>query len=482
MKVKIWQLILLVSFSLLGIIGLQVYYALKVYKQQEEIYKSEVNRAFEQAVDRTNEQRLIKINSLFEQEISDTTQVELKYEVTREGSKLLVLDPHTGYRHLSMSHEQFPDTLLDHSALIQFAVKENWKLLRNERILYWTNNIGDKMKSYLDSLSISMEALEQNMKAELLSIGIEEDFQFIQTDSLHSYASNDRSFKFQKRSVKLNGETLLSVKIDKPKIAILKRLTVVFALTLLALMLLFSSFLYLYIVLKRQRQLSELKDDFIDNVTHELITPTATLQLALETLEKYEHESSFRYVSIARQHADRIEAIVNKILKSFLNQIGNETIKLEKVDVSSLLEDMAKSYEVTYGDQIKFITSIDHTIHVHSHKEHLSTALHNLINNAIKYGHPTEPEINLSLAEKEGSVVISIEDNGQGIPKEHHKLIFDKFHRVPSSTHDVKGLGIGLYQSKMLMNKINGDLILKSSSAAGSCFCVHLKKNIEYDT
>ncbi len=481
MKVKVWQLIILVSLSLLSIIGLQIYYALKVYKQQAELYKSEVNRAFERAVDRTNEQRLLKINSFFEQEISDTSQVDLTYEITTDGPKLLVLDPHTGYRHLSMSHEQFPDTLLDHKALTQFAVKENWKLLRNERILYWTNNIGDKMKSHLDSLSISMDSLEQNMKVELLSFGIKEDFQFIPTDSLHSYTSNDRSFKFQKRPVKLNGETLLSVKIDKPKIAILKRLTVVFALTLLALMLLFSSFLYLYIVLKRQRQLSVLKDDFIDNVTHELITPTATLQLALETLEKYEHESSSKYVSIAKQHADRIEGIVNKILQSSLNQIENETIELEIVDVSALLVDMLKNYAVTYGDHIKFITNIDPIIHVQSHKEHLSTALHNLINNAIKYGHPTAPKIELILTEKDSNVVISIEDNGQGIPQEHHKLIFDKFHRVPSSTHDVKGLGIGLYQSKMLMNKINGDLILKSSSTTGSCFCVYLRKSIEYD-
>ena len=481
MKVKIWQLILLVSFSLLGIIGLQVYYALKVYKQQEEIYKSEVNLAFEKAVDHTNEQRLRKINSFFQQEISDTTQVQLQYEVTHDDPKLIVKDPNTGYRHLSMTHEGFPDTLLDHSALVQLAVKENWELLRNERILYWTDNIGDKMGFYLDSLSISMDSLEQNMKAELLRFEIDESFYFTRTDRLNAHDSKDRSFKFQKIPVKLDGETLLTVKIDKPKIAILKRLTVVFALTLMALLLLFSSFLYLYHVLKRQRQLSEFKDDFIDNVTHELITPTATLQLALETLEKYEHESSSKYVSIAKQHADRIETIVTKILKSSLNQIENERIKLEQIDVSLLLEGMVKNYSITYGDQLKLIMSIDNTIIVNTHQEHLSTVLYNLINNAIKYGHPTRPEVYLGLEEKKNSVIISIEDNGQGIPKEHHKLIFDKFHRVPSSTHDVKGLGIGLYQSKMLMNKINGDLVLKSSSSKGSCFCIHLKKSSAYD-
>ena len=104
-----------------------------------------------------------------------------------------------------------------------------------------------------------------------------------------------------------------------------------------------------------------------------------------------------------------------------------------------------------------------------------------MISNAIKYGHPTKPEIHINIEEKKDKVFINIEDNGEGIPKEHHKLIFDKFHRVPSSTHDVKGLGIGLYHAKMLMHKINGNIILKRSSSKGSCFCIHLNKRIDYD-
>jgi len=77
---------------------LQIYYGLKVYKQQEEIYRTEVDFAFEKAVDRANEQRLRQINTFFQQDISDTTQVKLQYEITQEGPKLTVLDPNTGYR------------------------------------------------------------------------------------------------------------------------------------------------------------------------------------------------------------------------------------------------------------------------------------------------------------------------------------------------------------------------------------------------
>ncbi len=481
MNSKIRQLFFLLFFSLFSIIGLQIYYAIEVYQQKAMVFKAEVNQAFEKAVDKTNEQRLRKINGFFEQDISDTTQVKLAYEVSEDGPRLVVIDPKTGYKHLSMNAKQLPDTAVDHSTLIQIAVNENWKLLRNENILYWTQKIGDQLKAHSDSLSISTDSLEQNMKAELLRFEIDEEFSFVKSDSSYRYDSTDQSFKIQMLPVKLDGETLLSAQIDDPQIAILKRLTVVFAFTLIALTLLFYSSFYLYGVLQRQRQLSLLKDDFIDNVTHELITPTATLQLALETLEKNEYDSSSKYISIAKQHADRIATIVDHVLKSSLSQIEDEGTPLDKLDVNSLLMDIIQYYRATYGEHLKIEVSLNDTLAMHTNKEHLSTALHNVISNAIKYGHPTTPEILINLEEKESEVFIDIEDNGFGIPKEHQQLIFEKFHRVPSNTHGVKGLGIGLYHAKKLMHKLNGDISLKCSSSKGSCFCIHLNKRIAYE-
>lgn len=444
------------------------------------VFKAEVNQAFEMAVDKTNEQRLRRINGFFEQDISDTTQVKLEYEVSEDGPRLVVVDPKTGYKHLSMNAKELPDTAVDNSTLIQIAIHENWKLLSNENILYWTQKIGDQLKAHSDSLSISTDSLEQNMQAELLRFEIDEAFSFVKSDSSYRYDSTDQSFKIKMLPVKLDGETLLTAQIDNPQIAILKRLMVVFAFTLVALTLLFYSSLYLYRILQRQRQLSVLKDDFIDNVTHELITPTATLQLALETLEKNEHDSS-KYITIAKQHADRIAAIVDHVLKSSLSQIEEEGPPLDKLDVNSLLMDIIQYYVATYGDHLKIEVSLNDTLAIPTNKGHLSTTLHNVISNAIKYGHPTAPEILINLAEKESEICIDIEDNGFGIPKEHQQLIFEKFHRVPSNTHAVKGLGIGLYHAKKLMHKLDGDISLKRSSSKGSCFCIHLNKRIVYE-
>ena len=472
---------LLLLFSLMSIIGLQIYYAIEVYQQKSMVFNAEVNQAFEKAVDKTNEQRLRKINGFFEQEISDTTQVKLTYEVSEDGPRLVVIDPKTGYKHLSMNAKELPDTLVDNEALIQIAVNENWKLLRNENILYWTQRIGDQLKAQSDSLSISTDSLEQNMKAELLNYGIDEAFSFVKSDSTYRYDPTDQSFKIQMLPVKLDGETLLTAQIDNPQIAILKRLTVVFAFTLIALTLLFYSSFYLYRILKKQRQLSELKDDFIDNVTHELITPTATLQLALETLEKSDPNSASKYISIAKHHADRIATIVDHVLKSSLSQREDEAVPFDKYNVNSLLIDIIQYYEATYGEHLKIVANLDNTLEMYTNKEHLSTALHNVISNAIKYGHPTKPEIHISLEEKHANILINIKDNGGGIPKEHQKLIFEKFHRVPSDTHMVKGLGIGLYHAKRLLQKLNGDISLERSTSSGSHFRIHLNKRSAYE-
>lgn len=445
------------------------------------VFNAEVNQAFEKAVDKTNEQRLRKINGFFEQDISDTTQVKLTYEVSEDGPRLVVIDPKTGYKHLSMNAKELPDTLVDNEALIQIAVNENWKLLRNENILYWTQRIGDQLKAHSDSLSISTDSLEQNMKTELLHYGIDEEFTFVKSDSAYRYDSTDQSFKINMLPVKLDGETLLSAQIENPQIAILKRLTVVFAFTLIALTMLFFSSLYLYKILKKQRLLSELKDDFIDNVAHELITPTATLKLALETLEKSDPDSAPRYLSIATQYAGRIASIVDHVLKSSLSQIENRNIPMEEVEVNALLTDIIQYYEATYGDQLKIEASLNHPLNIYTSREHLSTALHNVLSNAIKYGRPPKPEIRINVEEKEREIFINVEDNGMGIPKEHQTLIFEKFHRVPYSTHFAKGLGIGLYNAKRLMHQINGDISLKHSTAKGSCFRIHLNKKIAYE-
>lgn len=475
MKNKFKQIALLITISLFCIFALQVYYAIEVYHQKSMVFQSEVNQAFEKAVEKTNKQRLEKINLLFEKDIRDTSEVDLVYDVSSEGPKLLVNNPKTGYKHLSLSIKKPIDKSLDYEDLVKIAVEENWKLLQNESILYWTQKIGDNLKAYSDTLSISSDTLRKNMKRELKKFDIDSDFTFVKSDSLYQYDKTNPNFKINMLPVKLDGETLLSTKIINPEITILERLSIVLLFTFIAFFLLLYSFYYIYQTLKKQTQLSILKDDFIDNVTHELITPTATLKLALETLEKKEENLKSNYVIIAKHHANRIETIVQQILNSSFKSSTEEKVQFQKIELKPLISSITEYYKHTNKDSLKIDNQILNSIKIYSSKEYLYTVLHNVISNAIKYGNPKAPEIQIFTKEEGNYTVIYVADNGNGIPKEHQQLIFEKFHRVPTSTHDVKGLGIGLYYSKLLMSKLNGDIKLIKSSSKGSVFAIYLK-------
>ena len=480
MKNKVRRLAILIAFSLISIIGLQVYYAIETFQQKSAVFQAEVDQAFERAVEQTNEARLRRINTYFRQDISDTSLVKLNYEVSEDGPRLVVIDPKTGYKHLSMDMEQLADSLNNASQFIELAVEKNWKLLSNENILYWTDEIGNRLKAYTDSISISTELLEKNMKAALLKFNIKEAFSFVKSDSSITYDPEDQSFEIKMLPVKLDGETLIGVHIKNPEIAVLKRSLGVFTLTLFALVLLFISFISLYRILKKQRRLSRLKDDFIDNVTHELITPTTTLQLAIDTLGKSDPQASTNYISMAKQQANRIEAIVDQVLKTSLSELDKDEAKVKKCDLTAMVNEVVSYYQTTYGDRVLLETDIQESLFVFLPAENLATVLHNVISNAIKYGAKEMPMVKISLEIDRKDVFIHVKDNGKGIPKEHQPHIFDKFHRVPSDTHDVKGLGIGLFHAQRLMHRMGGELILRKSTTQGSWFSIHLK-NLQFD-
>ena len=136
MKNKIRKVVLLITLSLFSIFCLQIYYAIEVYQQKSGIFHDEVNRPFEKAVEKTNEQRLRKINQSFEQDISDTTQVKLVYELLEDGPKLVIIDPNTGLRHLTTTIERVPDSFLDRSDLIQIApIPQEYQLFTRNKLV-----------------------------------------------------------------------------------------------------------------------------------------------------------------------------------------------------------------------------------------------------------------------------------------------------------------------------------------------------------
>jgi len=240
-----------------------------------------------------------------------------------------------------------------------------------------------------------------------------------------------------------------------------------------SLMLLVTFTFTLYIVF-RQKKLSEMKNDFINNMTHELKTPVSTISLASQMLKDSDITKSpdvFKHISgVINDETKRLGFLVEKVLQMSLFERQKAALKQKEVDANDLIANIANTFVLKvekYGGTLDIdLQAIDSTIYVD--EMHITNVLFNLMDNAVKYRRQDVP---LKLIAKtwndNGKLLISIEDNGIGIKKEYHKKVFDRFFRVPTGNiHDVKGFGLGLAYVRKIIEDHNGSI--RAENGAGN--------------
>lgn len=233
---------------------------------------------------------------------------------------------------------------------------------------------------------------------------------------------------------------------------------------ILSLCIVFSLF-YLLHIIRQQKQLAIIKNDFISNVSHELKTPIAVVTSALEGIEKFntdnEPEKTKKYLAISNQHLAKLHQIVEKILETSFLESDQLQLHREPVNVNELTQNILEKLQINTTKIIAMkATNPEITIPVDAF--HFENVITNLIDNAIKYG---GDQIILTLAEENGKTIITVSDNGLGIDKSQRAKIFDKFYRIPShNRHDQKGFGIGLYYARNIVQKHGGTLELISDA------------------
>ncbi|MDR1645182.1 MAG: HAMP domain-containing histidine kinase [Tannerellaceae bacterium] len=254
-----------------------------------------------------------------------------------------------------------------------------------------------------------------------------------------------------------------------------------------SLMLLVTFIFTLYIVF-RQKKLSEMKTDFINNMTHELKTPVSTISLAAQMLKDSDITKSpdvFKHISgVINDETKRLGFLVEKVLQMSLFERQKATLKLKEVDANDLIAGVANTFALKVE---KYEGSIDidlkaenSTIYVD--EMHLTNVLFNLMDNAVKYRRQKVPlKLMARTWNENGKLLISIEDNGIGIKKEYLKKIFDRFFRVPTgNVHDVKGFGLGLAYVRKMLEDHSGNIRAENGAGnIGTKFIItlpHIKK------
>ena len=234
--------------------------------------------------------------------------------------------------------------------------------------------------------------------------------------------------------------------------------------------LMLSFFGYGLVVVLKQRRLSEIQKDFIDNVTHELKTPLATLRLSADAIQKSnDHQKTQKYAEIIDQETRRLEQHVNQILSSSGIE-ENYTDSKREVDMDQYLNGLLEQFQLEYPS-VSWQLNVGPLGELNLHLKSFETILRNLVDNAARYGNG---KVKIVARLKPKNLEIIVEDDGNGIPVKYRKKIYDKFFRIPTENiHDVKGYGLGMYLVKENCKKMKGEIELKSGET-GTSFKVYI--------
>lgn len=253
--------------------------------------------------------------------------------------------------------------------------------------------------------------------------------------------------------------------------------------SILLILVIIGIFGYALYTIMTQKKISEIKNDFINNMTHEFKTPISTVSLACEALQDEDVKKNDlflkRYISIIEAENKRLGLQVEKVLQMATLEKKDFKLKLETLDIHEIIDRALENVNI----QIEKREGIIHKHFMASEKEvvadevHLTNIIYNLLDNANKYSRE-KPEITITTKNKRGGIIVQISDKGIGMSKEVINRIFERFYREPTGNlHDVKGFGLGLTYVKTMLDALGGNIGVKSDVARGSTFEIYLPQN-----
>ncbi len=265
---------------------------------------------------------------------------------------------------------------------------------------------------------------------------------------------------------------------DKQKV-ILKETSASLVMSILSILVVVILFMTTYQNLMEEKRLSNLKTDFINNMTHELKTPLSTITVAGKTLEMAQIRTNetkiLETAKLIGKQSVHLNQLINMILEISMWERTQFQLDRKKVNVGELLNDIIESFKTGCGDCASIIQNLNlRDVTASIDAVYFTTLINNLLSNAVKYSDKS-PEIKIESYLENNNIFISVADNGIGIGKTDQKHVFDKFYRASTGNiHKFKGLGLGLYYVKKIANAHGGDVTVSSKPGKGSIFTVSI--------
>lgn len=275
----------------------------------------------------------------------------------------------------------------------------------------------------------------------------------------------------------------LKIDLDRSQTKLPARFWFIVAASVLFIVLMGWAFWYVLTGLLKQKKISELKTDFINNVTHEFKTPISTISLAADSLNMDQINTApdqvKHYADVIKQESARMNADVEQILEVAALEKGVYQFASEKINANDLLSEVEARFELLSKEK-----SIDlklnlpsESVNFYGDKKNLRVAISNLVDNALKFS-PNNSQIVLGYKKQEADVVVSVKDNGMGLPAGFIKHLFKKFSRAQSGdVHTTKGFGLGLSQAAFIVAGHRGKIWAENNSEKGCTFFIKLPIN-----
>lgn len=512
-KRTIWVISTIMGLSFLVLLFLQLKYFQEMADMKKEQFDESVNRALNQAsrnleynetwrylqkdVNETERRAFIQDSIGTRSGKPDgTLQQSHQFSVTgKDGTMYSAFELKT----ITVKPSQMPKGMIlqnDKNSLSE-ASKSLQEIVKN-RYIYQKALLDEVVYSILYSASdkplkerINFKLLDQDLKSELMNNGINIPYHFRVTtqDGREVYRCSDYSEKGEEYTYSqvlfrndpaskmgvvkvhfpdMNSYIFSSVRFMMPAI--------VFTFILLV------TFIFTIVVVFRQKRYTEIKNDFINNMTHELKTPIASISLAAQMLNDKsltKSESMMNHLGgVIQEETKRLRFLVEKVLQMSMFDRKKTVFKKKELDLNEMVESIAHSFslrvEHTGGRIYTDIGAVDSTIYVD--EVHFQNAIFNLMDNAVKYGKPDQPlDIYMATWNDDEHLYLSIRDTGLGIKKENLKKVFEKFYRVHTgNVHDVKGFGLGLAYVKQIVELHDGEISVDSEYRKGTKFTIKL--------
>lgn len=249
--------------------------------------------------------------------------------------------------------------------------------------------------------------------------------------------------------------------------------------TIVLVLLIIGVFAYTIIIILRQKKLSIVKNDFINNMTHELKTPISTISLASQMLRDTSVTSTpasiGRISGVIYDESKRLSMQVEKVLQMAVFNEGRLKMKFKDFDLHDVITTVVQNFEIRVHSVNGEITLNKNATQctIYGDQVHITNVLFNLLDNAVKYS-TESPVINVTTENRKDGIIVSVKDHGIGIAKEHQKQIFERFYRVPTgNVHNVKGFGLGLHYVNKIIQAHNGTITVESALNKGTKFMIY---------